>query len=87
MQMSSRFDTPSYNDKTIRKTRALLADLERRAELIGADIAEEEDRAKVYDLAQPTYSILARNLRGRRDNLVATIAILKRQLGAERRAA
>jgi hypothetical protein len=85
MQMPSRFETPSYNDKTFRKTRALLADLERRAELIGAAIAEEEQRTKIYDLAQPTYSILARNLRGRRDNLVATIAVLKRQIGAQRR--
>jgi len=86
MQPASRSETP-YAGNTTRKTRALLADLERRVALIGADLAEEEDRTKVYDLAQPTYSTLAQSLRGRRDNLVATIAILKRQLGAEQRAA
>jgi len=58
----------------------LIADLQRRTELLETDIAHEEERTRVQDVDQPTYSILARNLRGRRDNLLATIAILKRQL-------
>jgi hypothetical protein len=86
MQLASRSET-TYADNTTRKTQALLADLERRLALIGADIAEEEDQTKLYDLAQPSYSTLARNLRSRRDNLVATIAVLRRQLGAEQRPA
>ncbi|MHC2576786.1 hypothetical protein [Bradyrhizobium diazoefficiens] len=65
----------------------MLADLQRRVELIEADVAEEERRTRVHDVSEPTYSLLARTLRGRRDNLLATIAILKRQLGAEQRAA
>jgi hypothetical protein len=88
MQMSSRFETPSYSDKTTRKTQTLLTELQRQVELVDADIAEEERRTKVHDVSEPTYSLLARNLRGRSNNLLATIAILKRQLGgAEQRAA
>ncbi|QIO98830.1 hypothetical protein [Bradyrhizobium symbiodeficiens] len=85
MQAASCSETPCA-ENTTPKRRALLVDLERRIALIGADLAEEEDRTKVYDIAQPTYSMLARDLRGRRDNLVTTIAILRRQFGAEQRA-
>ncbi|SFI62630.1 hypothetical protein [Bradyrhizobium sp. Gha] len=78
MQTSSLFETRT--DKTALKMKVLVADLQRRIELLETDIAHEEARTRVQDLAHPTYSILARNLRSRRDNLLATIAILKRQL-------
>jgi len=78
MQTSYRFETHPSN--TTLKLKVLVADLQRRIELLTTDIAHEEARTRVLDVAQPTYSILARNLRDRRDNLVATIAILKRQL-------
>ena len=78
MEMSSRFET--HTDKTALKMKVLVADLQRRIELLETDIAHEEARTQVHDVAEPTYSILARNLRNRRDNLLATIAILKRQL-------
>jgi hypothetical protein len=45
--------------------------------LLTADIELEEARTGVRDLKNPAYSTLARNLRARRDNLVATIAMLE----------
>jgi hypothetical protein len=87
MNPVSRFETPCADNTTL-KIQALLADLEGRVGLLNSDIAEEEERTKVHDVSAPDYSILARNLRGRRDNLLATITILQRQLaGAEQRAA
>ena len=78
MQTSSSFET--HPDKTALKMKVLVADLQRRIDMMETDIAHEEERTRVQDVAHPTYSILARNLRGRRDNLLATIAILKRRL-------
>ena len=77
MQMLSRFETKLF---------ALLADLEWRVRLLDSDITAEEERTKVHDVSSPDYSLLGRNFSVRRDNLLTTIAILKRQL-EERQAA
>ncbi|UWU93306.1 hypothetical protein [Bradyrhizobium sp. CB1015] len=58
---------------------ALIADLWWRVRLINTDILEEEARAGVFDPTQPTYPLLALNLRARRDNLVATIGVLEQR--------
>ncbi|WFU79164.1 hypothetical protein QA645_32225 [Bradyrhizobium sp. CIAT3101] len=58
---------------------ALIADLWWRVDLMNSDILEEEARAGVFDARQPTYSLLALNLRARRDNLVSTIEVLERR--------
>ena len=58
---------------------ALIADLWWRVRLINTDILEEEARAGVFDPNQPTYPLLAANLRARRDNLVATIGVLEQR--------
>ena len=55
----------------------LIADLSRSVAYLTADIEHEEARAGVRDLADPTYSVLARSLRARRDNIAATIASLE----------
>ena len=55
---------------------ALIADLWWRVRLLNTDILEEEARAGVFDVQQPTYPLLAANLRARRDNLVSTIGVL-----------
>jgi hypothetical protein len=55
---------------------ALIADLWWRVRLLNTDILEEEAKAGVYDAQQPTYPLLALNLRARRDNLVSTIGVL-----------
>ncbi|KYK45876.1 MULTISPECIES: hypothetical protein [Bradyrhizobium] len=58
---------------------ALIADLRWRVRLLNTDILEEETRARVSDVHQPTYSLLALNLRARRDNLVSTIDVLEQR--------
>lgn len=58
---------------------ALIADLWWRVRLINTDILEEEARAGVFDVHQPTYPLLALNLRARRDNLVSTIGVLEQR--------
>ncbi|SIO51669.1 hypothetical protein SAMN05443247_07011 [Bradyrhizobium erythrophlei] len=75
----------SYLRETLRETAAmnrlriatLIADLSRSVELLTVDIDHEEARAGVRDLSDPTYPVLARSLRVRRDNIGATIAMLE----------
>jgi len=43
---------------------------------LNSDILEEEAKAGLFDVRQPTYPLLALNLRARRDNLAPTIRIL-----------
>ncbi|MEY9425403.1 hypothetical protein ABH975_000718 [Bradyrhizobium ottawaense] len=56
---------------------ALIADLWSRVRLLNTDILEEEAKAGVFDVLQPTYPLLALDLRARRDNLVSTIGVLE----------
>jgi hypothetical protein len=46
-------------------------------ELLTVDIEHEEARAGVRDLSDPTYPVLARSLRRRRDSIGATVASLE----------
>ena len=55
----------------------LIANLSRSVEILTADIEHEEVRAGVHDVLDPTYPVLARSLRVRRDNLMETIALLQ----------
>jgi len=74
-----------YLPETLRATAAvnrlriaiLIADLTRTSAILTADIEHEEERAGVRDLADPAYPVLARTLRVRRQNLMATIASLE----------
>jgi hypothetical protein len=54
----------------------LIESLLRSVELLTVDIEHEETRAGVRDLSDPTYPVLARSLRSRRDNIRATLASL-----------
>jgi hypothetical protein len=56
---------------------ALISDLWWRVDLLNSDILEEEAKAGVFDVRQPTYPLLALNLRARRDNLVSTLYALE----------
>jgi hypothetical protein len=47
---------------------------------LNCDIETEEERTKCWDCRDPAYSVLARSLTARRDNLVATIAALQKRL-------
>ena len=75
----------SYRLETLRGTAAanrlqiatLIGSLSRSVALLTVDIEHEETRAGVRDLVDPTYPVLARSLRARRENLGATIASLE----------
>ena len=66
--------TPAINGLQIA---TLIGSLSRSVALLTVDIEHEEARAGVRDLSDPTYSVLARSLRTRRDNIRATIASLE----------
>jgi hypothetical protein len=55
----------------------LIGDPSRTFELLTIDIEHEEMRAGIRDQADPTYPVLARSLRTRRENIGATIAMLE----------
>ena len=74
MQDMSRSGTTSEH-----RLDALIADLWWRVRLLNTDILEVEAKAGVFDVQQPTYPLLALNLRARRDNLVATIGVLEQR--------
>ena len=75
----------SYLLETLRGTAAvnglqiatLIGNLSRSVELLTVDIEHEETQAGVHDLSDPTYPVLARSLRVRRGNIMATIAMLE----------
>jgi hypothetical protein len=60
--------------------RSLVEDLERTIQILNIDICTEEERVRVFDKADPLYSVLARTLTARRDNLIVTVADLEKRL-------
>jgi hypothetical protein len=63
------------------KIMTLIESLSRCVQLLNCDIETEEERTRCCDLLRdPAYSILARSLTTRRDNLAATIAALQERL-------
>jgi hypothetical protein len=61
----------------------LIASLRRSVDILNIDIDTEEESARVKDTSDPTYPILARHLRARRDNLNVTITALQGRLQKE----
>ena len=55
----------------------LIAKLIRSVEIINVGIETEEERTRVKDAFNPSYPVLARQLRTRRDNLTTTINALQ----------
>ena len=55
----------------------LIATLTRSITILSIDIEHEEERARVHNVLNAAYPMLAQTLRARRDNLVATIAALE----------
>ena len=64
------------------KLQALINDLRWRVQLLDADIQDEEKRTGISNVSNTAYPIVARNLRTRRDNLLATITTLEIETGA-----
>jgi hypothetical protein len=80
MQPISRFETRASDVRATMKLRALVAELRSQVQYFDNDIRDEEQRTGIFDLNDITYPILARNLRTRRENLLATIRVLDGQL-------
>ncbi len=73
------------NETVLRETcvtMRMVADLERTIQLLDSDIAAEEQRTQVFDIFDPLYSMLARTLVARRDNVNVTVATLSLRLRA-----
>ena len=60
--------------------RDMMVHLNRTVCLLDCDIATEEERTRISDRSDAAYSILARMLAIRRDNLRDTITALERRL-------
>jgi len=76
MQSMSLLEIP----RTAMKLHALISDLRWRVQLLDSDIQDEEKRTGISNVSNTAYPILARNLRTRRGNLLATITMLESQL-------
>jgi hypothetical protein len=66
--------------REVARISALIGDLDRVVRILDSDIATEEERVRVCDPFDPTYPIVARMLRARRDNLMGTIVALEKRL-------
>ena len=62
------------------RIKTLIDSLSRCVQLLDCDIETEEERTRCRDYCDPVYSILARSLTARRDNLATTIAVLQERL-------
>ena len=62
------------------QVQTLIADLDRIAQILDADIEFQEREAGVADLTCSEYPVPARALRARRDNLSETISALQSSL-------
>jgi BMFP domain-containing protein YqiC len=59
---------------------SMIADIKRTVQLFDFDVVTEEQRCGVFDRADAQYSILARTIAARSENLKATIAALEARL-------
>jgi hypothetical protein len=65
---------------TAAQIRTLIDGISRCVQSLNCEIEAEEDRTRCWDCRDPAYSILARGLTARRDNLTATTAALQARL-------
>ena len=78
MDTLSRFETLTNRRVQIReRAERLVSDLRRLVHLLECNIDNEEERTGIFDRANSNYSVTARQLRARRDNLAATISKLR----------
>jgi hypothetical protein len=62
------------------RIKTLIDSLSRSVQSLNYDIETEEERTRCRNCRDPAYSVLARSLTARRDNLAATIAALEQRL-------
>jgi hypothetical protein len=63
----------------------MISDFRRTVLILDCDVQTEEERSEIFDPSDAHYSILARALAARRDNLEVTIAALEQRLSTARR--
>jgi hypothetical protein len=81
MERQHRFDTPGEASAiAAAQIRTLIDSMDRCVRLLDYDIKAEEQRTGCRDCRAPNYSVLARSLTARRDNLAETIVALQRRL-------
>ena len=80
MHPTFHFKTRLNDLRTTMKLRALVSDLHLQVHFLDRGIHDEEQRTGILDLANIAYPILARTLRARRDNLLATIRVLENRM-------
>jgi hypothetical protein len=81
MHTASHFETLTKRKVLIlERTDRFISDLRRLVQLLEVDIDFEEKRAGSFDPMNSNYSVTARQLRARRDNLTVTIAQLERKM-------
>ena len=81
MKHEDRFETD--HGTALRKAaqiRTLIGKLSHSVQIFDWDIQTEQERARVHDISDAAYPILARVWTARRDNLLVTIADLKKRL-------
>jgi hypothetical protein len=77
MHIVSRFETLTDRHVLLQEmTNRFIRDLRRLVQLLKVDIEFEEERTGISDPMNSNYSNLARKLRVRRENLIATISRL-----------
>jgi hypothetical protein len=77
--ITTRFETSI--DRINSALTALISDLRRSVQYFDIDIEVEETRASVSNVQSADYPSVAQILRSRRDNLLATIAMLETAQG------
>jgi hypothetical protein len=80
MKHQHHFDTSEAGQREAEKIRKMIGDLDRSVQLLNCDIASEEERTRISDRSDAAYSLLARMLAARRENLRETIAALEQRL-------
>jgi hypothetical protein len=80
MKQQRHSDTNAAAKREATQIWKMIADLDRTVQLLDCDIATEEERTGISDKSEAAYSILARMLAVRRDNLIDTIDALKKRL-------
>jgi hypothetical protein len=69
--------------ETVRETEliiTLIADLDRGVKILDCEIATERELTRAFDRSDATYSMLARALEARRNNIKATVVALRGRL-------
>jgi hypothetical protein len=72
----------SHSETSERQLATIVGRLLMTVDGLNIDIANEEKLTGIEDIADPEYSVVARTLRARRDNLTATVELLSRRMPA-----